>query len=58
MFHILFTVHPPGAFSEVYRLTLDAPTRSYAERAAIERAKAFTAGFGCAVSYKIRKARS
>lgn len=58
MFHILFTVHPPAAFPEVYRIALDVPTRSHAERAAIERAKAFTAGFGCAVSYKIRKARS
>lgn len=58
MFHILFSVHQPAAFSEVYRLTLDVPTRSHAERAAIERAKSFTAGFGCVVSYKIRKARS
>lgn len=58
MFHILFTVHPPADFPEVYRFTTDAPTRSHAERGAIERAKAFTAGFGCVVSYKIRKARS
>ena len=56
MFHILFTVHRPSP--EVYRLSVDAITRSHADRVAIERANAFTAAFGFPVSYKVRKARS